>query len=509
MSTDIPGADLWAGYISGAVSIILGNSMDVKKVQLQAGYPQSAAAAPSRPGQSPASASSLSKYLPPRSSLLAGSLAPVLGNGALTAILMGSYTRTEDALNRLFLSGSLPGSPNGAMSGLDLERFTFCEGDGGEVHGHSRTLTDPISLGDQCDEGKPQCKRCSSFGVLCNFMSNVPDLQPVAADIGRPLAVRRKAQLQPPVANAVWTSDASTCYQLNAKCQDFITRYLGRSLITPDDPNMRQVNDKLLKLAFAYPFLMHASLAVALTYDRHLNSSSSCRRTLEECYHWSQSTILLNRRLKEPIKAQDKDPIWGTAAALAMLTFSSPDACEPEESWPLKPSDSTDFDWLTMSKGKMALWHTVNPLRPDSLFSVMAATYAQMYSPFPERGVDGIPGPIATACHLEMSSTAQSNPYFDAAHAVSQILSVPDCEVRTGQTQLFTRTIHGGFKGLLQARDPIALLLLYLWLSSQEGLSPIDGVSEAFRVLEFLTAIIVTEKWVNYSPGDPEDLYGP
>lgn len=76
-------------------------------------------------------------------------------------------------------------------------------------------------------------------------MSNVPDLQPIAADTGR---------LLPSLTNAVWTSDASTSYELNTKCQDFITRYLGRSLITPDDPHMIQVNRKLLTLAFTVSF---------------------------------------------------------------------------------------------------------------------------------------------------------------------------------------------------------------------------------------------------------------
>lgn len=115
----------------------------------------------------------------------------------------------------------------------------------------ARCLAHRTSLDYQCDEGKPQCKRCSSFGLLCNFMSNTPDLQPAAADAGRPMVVRGRAELRPPPTNAVWTSDASTTYQLNAKCQDFITRYLGRSLTNPDDPNMTQVNRKLLKLAFA------------------------------------------------------------------------------------------------------------------------------------------------------------------------------------------------------------------------------------------------------------------
>ncbi|RMZ37009.1 C6 finger domain protein [Aspergillus flavus] len=293
-------------------------------------------------------------------------------------------------------------------------------------------------------------------------MSNISDLQPIAAGTGRQLIVRGKAELQPPVSSAVWTSDEFTSYQLNARCQDFITRYYGRSLAIPDDPNIIHVNRKLLRLAFEHSFLMHASLAVALTYDRYLNSSG-CRRSLEECYHWSQSTALLNRRLREPIKAKDKDPIWGTAAALAILSFSSPDARTPEESWPLKSSDHSDLDWVRMSKAKMSLWHIVNPLRPDSLFSVMAGTFAQMQSPLPELGIDGIPSALAAICLLNDSSTAKDNPYFDAAHAVSQILGRPDSEVTTGQTQLFMRSIHGPFEGLLRNKDPVALLLLYLW----------------------------------------------
>ncbi|KAI3334144.1 hypothetical protein F4824DRAFT_468860 [Ustulina deusta] len=308
----------------------------------------------------------------------------------------------------------------------------------------------------KCDEGKPQCKRCSSFGLVCNFMPNVPDLQPVADDLIR-ASVVRGAEPQPPLTGTVWTSDASTYYQLDAKCQDFVTRYLGRSLITPDDPNMVEVNRKLLRLAFTYPFLMHASLAVALAYDRYQNSSLGSRRTLEECYHWSQSTVLFNRRLREPIETKDKDPIWGTAAALAILSFSSPDE------WPLKPPDPSDLEWLRMAKGKMSLWRIINPLRPDSLFRVMASTFADMHSPLPEKGIDGIPRALAIVCHLENSSTAESNPYFNAAHAVSQIQGLSDSQVTTGHTQLFTCSIQASFKSLLRGKDPVALLLLYLW----------------------------------------------
>ena len=208
---------------------------------------------------------------------------------------------------------------------------------------------------------------------------------------------------------------------------------------------------------------MHGSLAVALAYDRHLNSSSGNHQTLDECYHWSQSTILLSKRMTKPIEAKDKDPIWGTTAAMAILSFTSPDARTPEESWPLKHSEGSDLDWLRMSEGKMSLWSILNPLRPDSLFHALADTYALMQSPLPVAGIEGIPAGLIALCSLQSSSTAESNPYFHGAHALSRSLCLPDKEITTAQVQFFMRVIHGPFKDLLQRKDSIALLLLYMW----------------------------------------------
>lgn len=61
-----------------------------------------------------------------------------------------------------------------------------------------------------------------------------------------------KSTLLPAIKCPVTTHDVSSCYvfELDGRCQDFITRYLGQSLTTPDDPNMAQVNSGLLDLAF-------------------------------------------------------------------------------------------------------------------------------------------------------------------------------------------------------------------------------------------------------------------
>ncbi|KAK3936876.1 mitochondrial carrier domain-containing protein [Diplogelasinospora grovesii] len=102
-------ADFWAGYISGAVGIVIGNPLDVLKVRLQATPAPTPTPGPSLPHSS--SSSSSMPSLPstaagkarPSWMTLAGTAAPVLGYGALNALLFVSYNRTESALNYYFL----------------------------------------------------------------------------------------------------------------------------------------------------------------------------------------------------------------------------------------------------------------------------------------------------------------------------------------------------------------------------------------------------------------------
>ncbi|KAI0141573.1 hypothetical protein GGR57DRAFT_487181 [Xylariaceae sp. FL1272] len=317
----------------------------------------------------------------------------------------------------------------------------------------------------KCDEARPQCKKCTAFGLLCNAKPGVTDMQPACADSMRASSrPQERLRLRPPPTAAIWTADSSTRYELNARCQGFITRYLARRILNPEDPHMMQANRKLLSLAFTHPHLMHASLAVALAYDRHLNGSPHHSRPTEECFHWSRATSLFNEKLKNTILSSDRDPVWGTAAALAVLTFASPDVGEtPESSWPLKQAQPTDLDWVRLCRGKMSLWPIVNPLRQDSLFRVMAMTFAEMDSPLAEMGIEGMPIPLALVCGLTASCTAANNPYFDTAHALAYILNRPDNEVTTGQTEHFIRSVDGPFLSLLLSKDAVALLLLYLW----------------------------------------------
>lgn len=96
-------ADFWAGYISGAVGIVIGNPLDIVKVRLQAqsqSSPTTTTASPSRPAPS---------------SLLrncsTGTAAPILGYGALNALLFVSYNRSEALLNHVLSSSSTDPTP--------------------------------------------------------------------------------------------------------------------------------------------------------------------------------------------------------------------------------------------------------------------------------------------------------------------------------------------------------------------------------------------------------------
>ena len=111
----------------------------------------------------------------------------------------------------------------------------------------------------------------------------------------------------------------------------------------------------------------------------------------------------------------------------------------------------------------MAVWHATDPLRLDSLFSVMASTFNQMHAPLQAHGIDGVPVALARICSLSETSTVENNPYFAVVHAVSQVYNLPDDQVVTGRVLVFLTQMRPEFKALLQKKDRVALLILYLW----------------------------------------------
>jgi solute carrier family 25 carnitine/acylcarnitine transporter 20/29 len=108
-------ADFWAGYVSGAAGIIIGNPLDIVKVNLQRGV----SSIPSPPSPSLASSTTTTTTTTNASTLLKGTAAPILGYGALNALMFMTYNRcmtllSQDpshptSLSKTWLAGALGG----------------------------------------------------------------------------------------------------------------------------------------------------------------------------------------------------------------------------------------------------------------------------------------------------------------------------------------------------------------------------------------------------------------
>ncbi|OIW25230.1 C6 finger domain protein [Coniochaeta ligniaria NRRL 30616] len=324
----------------------------------------------------------------------------------------------------------------------------------------------------KCDEGRPQCQRCSAYGVLCNFTSSgIPDLHPSGESQSFALKSSRQANrlakpsLRPSLGKDFWATDATTSFTVDAKSRELLSVYKTQSVHMQDDTPWQGLKDELVGLAFIHPFLMHGILALAAGYCRSLTTELPSRGSSRELYHVAQCTSLFRERLVSPVRPGDKDALWGTASTLGIVAFSSLDTTSATESWPLKASSASDLEWIHMGEGKMVVWHMADPLRPESLFSGVASTYAQMHAPLPSAGTDGIPPRLAQLCKLDESSTAESSPFLTVSHAISKLYSLSESDLTTGRVLPFLTHMPGSFKLLLYAKDPIALTLLYLWYS--------------------------------------------
>lgn len=85
-------ADFWAGYVSGAIGILVGNPLDLIKTRLQAGTLRR----PSSEAISTGSPTSLqwTKQFEHWTALARGAAAPIVGYGALNALLFVTYNRS-------------------------------------------------------------------------------------------------------------------------------------------------------------------------------------------------------------------------------------------------------------------------------------------------------------------------------------------------------------------------------------------------------------------------------
>lgn len=112
----------------------------------------------------------------------------------------------------------------------------------------------------KCDETRPQCTKCSTYRVWCNYDPAAPDLQlsfqePKKWDVGacKELAVCKvQASLGPILKPYAISADGTTSFELDGQCMNQLDRFRYRTMFTLGGPHLVQIFEKeSLKMAYA------------------------------------------------------------------------------------------------------------------------------------------------------------------------------------------------------------------------------------------------------------------
>ncbi|KAJ5633921.1 hypothetical protein N7528_001763 [Penicillium herquei] len=333
----------------------------------------------------------------------------------------------------------------------------------------------------KCDEQQPQCKKCASFGVLCNYSSaQGSDLQPAWQEaqmktnelsFGQAVFSSKPQILELSTFSVITVGRGHGSFTMDQESLARLNRFQTRTVYsfgTESALNIYQ-ND-VVQLALEHPFLMHVILAITAIHDRHLlPAPKNATRSLTEVYHGAKGAALLAEKLSRPIVYADRDALWSTAAMIGVATMTSIEASDPMTAWPMKPFESTDLGWLSLSAGKEAIWRVTNPLRPDSIFYRMADDYRAIRNPPRIREITDIPNEFVDLCSLDGPTPLEQNPYYITVSLVADLLEFESSSNRTKDSLpryvSFLGIMPSDFRSLLYSKDPRALLLFAYWYS--------------------------------------------
>ncbi|KAJ5578239.1 uncharacterized protein N7459_007203 [Penicillium hispanicum] len=326
----------------------------------------------------------------------------------------------------------------------------------------------------KCDEGRPQCQKCLSFGVACNY--NAPheaDLEPTW-QVGSPkdsfgsFAGQVVFSSNPPSRSllpVVVVGSGFDSFQLDAESIARLDRFRHRTVFTFAFTHALDIyQNDVMKLGIENPFLMHIILNITAIHDRYLSKApDGARRSLAEAYHGAKGAALLSKKLSAPIRPQDRDPLWASAAMLGVASMTSIEASSAQEAWPLKPFNPSDLDWLNMAVGKEAIWKVTDPLRPDSIFYVMADDYLTITAKPAPRHIKDIPYNFVELCGLDEPLAMDRNPYYCPVSVLTDVRENLWKKGAIPRYITFLSIMGSTFRILLERKDARALLILAYW----------------------------------------------
>lgn len=328
----------------------------------------------------------------------------------------------------------------------------------------------------KCDESRPTCRKCTSFGVFCNYDGQYSDLQLSVGGVTNiePLQILPYSLKQTTPSRIVPSLKSrstgsrekwNAVYDFGERDMELLNKFKTSTVFTiTTDQNLHLYQKEAFKLAYSHPFLMHAILSLTLMHDRCLSGAPTAKLSTTEAFHWYQATALFNSKLSGPIQPAERDAVGATGVCLGVIAFFYIEAKTPEEAWPLKPPSSLDLNWLSLSEGKKVLHQATQSPNDKSTYQTLLPfenTKPKPSAPLP--GLEALPHELVRLCGLDATSTTNNNPY----HAVASRLAMSlhsDCKLSTILDFLyFISFIPPEYKDLLKRKDPCALLLLAYW----------------------------------------------
>ncbi|KAJ5550792.1 Aflatoxin biosynthesis regulatory protein [Penicillium sp. DV-2018c] len=342
----------------------------------------------------------------------------------------------------------------------------------------------------KCDETKPCCLRCQKHGVDCDYSGQAVVHAPKTTNI-----VADFIEIHPELISIDSLASSMSLMMVVDKLNELLlpvspTRpQLPRKPRKPRDPsasmrtiealhhfhqgppfpsepqsNVRRVMDKMVRLAFETPFLMHAIIAASTTHlCAHLPNNKSYR--LAEAYHWQNAITQYSTEISH-ITYDNTDKLYTACMLISMHSFHQ-ETFNPTTSFVFTiATDSTALTWLRIQSGLRYLLARTAPWLPQStwwsVFSESRGADADFEDSRPGR-VDLHPD-LADLCGITEDSTVQSNPYLWPLRMLMRLLVLERCPGSFGAYSTWMGRLENEFYVSLERREVPALVLLAWWL---------------------------------------------
>ncbi|OAX83412.1 hypothetical protein ACJ72_02232 [Emergomyces africanus] len=329
----------------------------------------------------------------------------------------------------------------------------------------------------KCDETKPQCQRCDTYGVDCIYSSPKPSPKMQQLAVSR-LSTSKSSSPDGHCQSIVAIDIASRIEQLvcntdnalgpgpsRTQAYEFLYLFInGLSGKVPAPESFASViKGDMIRVALQTPYLMHAILGLSNAYLAR-TSSNSARYRVRETRHFSNSLRLYQKELKSQITKDNMDGIMSTCMILSDVPLLQTEH-SPYDSFVFS-SDPSALNWLLLQSGLSRLLPYTGPFLSESIWLI---PFMESYNKFLKyrdcrTGREGLHPELAALCDINDDSTNENNPYHEPLRSLMPILELETNGANFMTMASFMGNLKLKFTTLIRDREPRALLILAFWL---------------------------------------------